>query len=629
MRPPRRWRLSAAIALLVLLVVPALPGAAGGRALAHAQLVASSPGSGATVPEAPAEIRLVFSEPLEAEVSSVDIADLNGNVILARAGQIDPQDPYALVVTGAPLVDGGIYLVTWRNVSAADGHASQGFFYFGVGDVPGSLAGGPGGMVHSDTDPVAVVGRWLTYLGILLALGVAIFHVVVIRRGPIPRAGVRALAALLFVSAAATVVVAAAAGLEAGSLLDYLLAGRNGLLQLARAAVAIAGAAALLLLSPRWAVPVAAGTGLAGIVLLVAAGHASALPTPVPTIAGVVHVAAAAIWIGGIVSLLALSVRPALMVDGPAPPMRSLVPRFSALALGSIGLVALTGAYQSYSQTGMLLDTGTEYGRTLLMKSGFALGAFALGGLNYLDGGRLLGWLGGFRRRITVEVALASVVIVLAAALAITPPVDQPTGVAIRPIPDAFGNVAPGMSMQVIPGRPGVNRIVVTTTDALAGLSVLELGLDDLGTGTTTRVPLVLESMPGMSHGGTGTGMQHATDDGTVDWTADAIVLPAGSQWDTSVRILSVSGDTEISRQRFAFTLSDDGIDTGGVVNLVNPATGVAALLALGGALALGLGFGGFSLPRCEAAASRVALLGGGTIALVLGSAIGATQLLA
>jgi putative copper export protein len=472
---------------------------------------------------------------------------------------------------------------------------------------------------------VDVIGRWLTYVGILLALGIAVFHRVVLRQEAMPRAAVQALAALLLLSAAATVVMAGAAGLEAGSVLDYLLSGRNGPLQLARAAVAGIGAAGLLLLAPRWASAVAAGTGLAGIVLLVSAGHASALATPVPTIGQVVHVAAAAVWIGGIVSLLVLATRPTRLTNGPVPAMRLLVPRFSALALASIGLVGLTGVYQFYAQTGVLLDTGTEYGRTLLLKSGVAIAALSLGGLNYLDGGRLMGWLGGFRNRITVEVLLATGVLVLTAALAITPPVDQPTGVAIRPIPDAFGEVAPGMNMEVIPGRPGLNRIVVTTTDALATSSTLELGLDDLDAGSTTRVPLVLESMPGMSHGPAG--MEHVTADGTIDWTADAIVLRAGSHWDTSVRILAAAGGHEISRQRFAFTLSNDGIDEGRLATLINPATAVAVMLILGGALGLGLGLGGASLPRCEAAASRLALLGGGAVAVLLGAAIGASQL--
>ena len=69
MPPVWSWRLAGAISVLVLLVGPALPGSAGGRALAHAQLVASSPGAGTTVPEPPAEIRLIFSEPLEAAFS--------------------------------------------------------------------------------------------------------------------------------------------------------------------------------------------------------------------------------------------------------------------------------------------------------------------------------------------------------------------------------------------------------------------------------------------------------------------------------------------------------------------------------------------------------------------------------
>jgi putative copper export protein len=420
--------------------------------------------------------------------------------------------------------------------------------------------------------------------------------------------------------------MATAAGLEAGSVFDYLVGGRNGPLQVARAVVAGAGGVTLLLVAPGGAGVVAAATGLAGIALLVAAGHASAVPGGVAIISQALHVSGAAIWIGGIVGLLGMVLRPDLIVHGPTPRMRTLVPRFSALALVAIGIVALTGVYASYAQTGVLLDPGTEYGRTLLMKAAFAIGAFALGGLNFLDGGRMMAWLGGFRRRITVEVMLAATVLVLTAALAITPPVDEPTGVAIAPIPDAFGNVAPGMQMDVVPGRPGINRIVVTTTDALAMSSTLELALDNLDAGTTTRVPLVLAGMAGMDHSGTA-GLSMTTPDGTIDWTADAVVLPADSQWDTTVRVLAAGTETELSRQRFAFTLSSDGIDEGRVSTLVNPATIIAGMLVIGGALGLGLGIGGASLPRCEAVASRVALLGGGGVALVLGGLIAVTQL--
>ncbi len=623
------WRRAGAIALLALLVAPALPGAAGGRVLAHAQLVTSSPGAGVVLPDSPDEIRLVFSEPLETQFTSLDVVADDGTAIVERVGSIDPDDPFALVLP-APDLGSGIYTVRWRTLSAADGHTAEGFLAFGVGDVTGVEVGAGGDADHAAAEPSAVIGRWLTYIGLLLALGLAVFHRVVIRDGPMPRLLVRGLAAALVVSGVATLGAAAVSGLESGDVGGYLVDSRNGALQLGRAAVAGLGGVALVLVPARVAGLVAGAVGLAGIVLLVLAGHASAIPGPAAVASQLVHVTGAAVWIGGIVGLAAVTRRPSLMSEGPLAPMRTVVPRFSALALVSIGLVVLTGVHSAFVQTGVLIDLETEYGHTLLMKTGFALGALALGGLNFLDGGRMMMWLDSLRSRVTIELMLATTVLVMTAALASTPPVDEPLGVAIEPIPDAFGVTAPGMTMTVVPGRPGLNRIAVTTTDALAA-STLELGLDRRDDGTTTRVPLLLEG-GGAGHGAGGdhgSAGVHDTASGTVTWTADALVLPAGSRWDASVRIVSASTGTELSRQRFAFGLSDASIDDGRATTLVDPASLIAVTLLLGGALGAGLGLGGARLPRCEASASRVALLAGGIAATVLGVVIGAGRLIA
>ncbi|MGZ8511966.1 MAG: copper resistance CopC/CopD family protein, partial [Candidatus Limnocylindria bacterium] len=395
MRPTGRpWRLAGAAAVSMLLVGPALPGGSGSRVAAHAHLVASSPGSGTVVADSPTELRLVFSEPLEDQFTSLDLVASDGTVLLTRAGEIDPQDRHALVVRGVDLAD-GVYQITWRTLSAADGHTAEGFFAFAVGPFIGALPGAIGGaMIHTETDPLRVIGRWLTYIGLLLALGVAVFHRVVIRGGSMPRALVRMLAAALGISAVATLGLALAGAVEAGSLSDYLVGSRNGALQVARAVVSAAGAAALILVTPRAAGLVAAVSGLAGIALLVAAGHASAMAGPAPMLGQIVHVAGAAVWIGGIVGLLALVASPGLLrgSDDHLPDLRAYVPRFSALALVSIGLVALTGVYAAWMQMGTLVTLGTEYGRTLLLKSGLAVGALALGGLNFLDGGRMRDW---------------------------------------------------------------------------------------------------------------------------------------------------------------------------------------------------------------------------------------------
>ena len=57
--------------------------------------------------------------------------------------------------------------------------------------------------------------------------------------------------------------------------------------------------------------------------------------------------------------------------------------------------------------------------------------------------------------------------------------------------------------------------------------------------------------------------------------------------------------------------------------------TVIALILVILGALALGLGLGGVALPRCDAAASRGALMTGGAVSVALGLAMGIGALLA
>jgi copper transport protein len=632
LRSPLAGALSGALALLALLAAPALPGAAGGRVLAHAQLVASSPGAGTSVESPPEELRLVFSEPLEDQVTSLDLADQAGTLLLHRVGRVDPEDRFALVVDESELaaLADGVYSVTWRSLSAADGHTAEGVFSFAIGSAAVPVGSQSGGMTHTEASQLDVIGRWLTYLGLLLAFGISVTHRVVIGDRPMRRALVRLLGGGLLISGVATMVVAVANALEAGSgVTEYLVGSRTGILQLGRACVAVVGAGILIAGPARLTRLVAAATGLVGIGLLVASGHAAALPGPVAILAQAVHVAGAAAWIGGLAILLMALARPALLFETNAPAMRTLVPRFSAIALVAIGLVGLTGIYSAWSQTGVLVDPGTEYGRRLIMKSVVAVAAIGLGGLNFLDGGRMRSWLDGMRTRLSIETGLAAVVLLLTASLATTPPVDEVDGVAIAPVPDAFGATTPGMTLTLSPGRPGVNRVGVTTTDAMAMISGgLELALDRVDTGTTTRVPLTLAPDAMAGHEGMGDrGAEPRGSDSPVDWIADAVLLPANSDWDASVLAVAVGG-SELARQRFSFELSDDRVADGAIRRIADPLTAVAAVLLIGGALGIGLGLGGGRLPRTDPAASRLALRVGGMTAVALGAAIGLDRLL-
>jgi copper transport protein len=634
---PRAWRRTAAaaapLALLGLLVAPALPGAAGGAALGHAQLVASTPSAGEVAEVAPTELRLVFSEPLEAQFSSAEIRGDDGSVVVERGGAVDPDDAFELVLP-LPALDDGVYLVVWRTLSAADGHTANGMFSFGVGDTGGVTPAGAQHDLHDEADPIDTAGRWLVYAGLIAGLGVPVFAWVVLRADP-SRHTLRILGALLAVACVATLGLAVRAGAESGgALLDFLTGSRNGQLQLVRALVLALGAVAVLVAAgrrPGWASAISATAAAIGIALLVAAGHAAATASPVAIAVQFVHVAAASIWLSGVAGLITLLVRPALLgVGGGSVPMTQAVPRFSALALGSIGLVAATGSYAAWSQTETLALFASAYGRTLALKVGLVAVALSIGALNFFDGGRSRSWLGGLQMRLGVEFGLALVVLVVAASLSRTPPAAGEVGVALAPVPDAFGETVPGLTLSLHPGRPGVNGVEVTATGAVGGLPA-ELTLDRLDAPGTTRIKLTpvgssanAAPMPSMDHAA----MPAPPTSTAPAWAGSAIVLPAGGQWDANVRLLSSDGEVELVRQRFAFTMGTDAVAEGRDRLIVDPIALVSLALVVGGALALGLGAGGWRLPRTDAVASRLALLVGGSTGALLGLAIGVSELL-
>jgi methionine-rich copper-binding protein CopC len=103
-----------------------------GSAFAHAQLRSATPTAGATVPTAPAEVLLKFSEPLEAAFSSVVVRDSVGKHVNSADSRVDPDDRTTMRVS-LPSLTQGIYIVVWRALTA-DTHKTEGAFIFRVGE---------------------------------------------------------------------------------------------------------------------------------------------------------------------------------------------------------------------------------------------------------------------------------------------------------------------------------------------------------------------------------------------------------------------------------------------------------------------------------------------------------------
>ncbi len=636
-----RALLAFGVAAVVLLARPALPGRAfpavdDAVVLGHSQLVSSSPGAGDSVPTAPTEIRLAFSEPIDPRYTSLDLLDGTGRTLLAGVGSVDPSDPRTLVApipAGTVLAPGQIFTVDWRALSAADGHTTEGFLTFGVGDVAalqhdhGSAAAGAAtGDLHaghdSGTAAAEIQGKVLAYGGSMLAFGLAILAWLVLRPalGRIPRgaaygAGIALIAGasgclLLLVVGAGSAPTAVGAAAPAGpDVAGFATGSRIGQLLTARLLVGLsAGLLVLGLARLGWrrlgALPIlglAGAAGVVGLVLTALGGHAAAYSSPVPVAMDIGHMAAGSVWLSGLVLLAALTDFGGQSRLEPGA-LGLVIPRFSALALVAVVLIALTGVYADWAQTGDPLSFASAYEIDLLAKILVFVAALGVGLVNYLDGGRGVGGRLGLSRRLLVELILGVAVLAITANLTSGSPVGQDRPVAIAPAPSSVVSAQP-VSLDLLPARPGPDRLAAGLTRPPVEGTVVELILQrldaDQGTSRITMRPDFASATPRF----------------VVDSS-----FPPGSRWDATVTATEASGQ-EVARQRFVFAYDQTGLTEGRLAPPLDPFAVLALCLLVLGVFAVAFAAAGGVLPRTLPDASRPALVGAGLTGIVLGFA--------
>ena len=102
-------------------------------ASAHAVFVRSTPSPNEVLSQPPVQVEIFFSEPLEAQFSSIRVFDSKNLSVDAGDVRVDPSDPTRLTVTLHSLSE-GVYTVAWKVVSSIDGHETTGSFPFAVGN---------------------------------------------------------------------------------------------------------------------------------------------------------------------------------------------------------------------------------------------------------------------------------------------------------------------------------------------------------------------------------------------------------------------------------------------------------------------------------------------------------------
>ncbi|MEX5718894.1 copper resistance CopC/CopD family protein [Geodermatophilus maliterrae] len=573
---------------LLLLVLLAgwlgLGVATAGPAAAHAELVSTDPGEGARLDAAPDAVTLRFTE-------GVSLGAGYARVLGADGERAD---------TGAPSVDGGTvtvplredlpdagYVVTYRIVSA-DSHPISGAYAFVVGD--GELADAAAVADDADVDPLVAAAlpaaRTLGFAGLAVGLGVPAFLALCWPAGwASPRMRRLTTAGLVAVAVGAVLTALLqgpyAAGAGLGSLLDPALVATTGssafgLTTLGRGALALLLAALLVPLWRRAGAPTAQeSAGLAvlagGVVLTTAAvGHPVAGPLPVfATAVTAVHVAAMALWLGGLAALLAGLVRR----GAEAGELAGALPRWSRIASGSVAALVVTGVVQSVREVGSPTAlVSTTYGWVLLAKLALVLLLLAAAGVSRVwvqqhlgvarprPGGRrrvtahafaapasgadeqadegtvaaarvraaaqargAVEDVGPLRRSVLVEAAVAAVVLALSAVLVGTPParatLAEPVDVTL-PLRSAAGESG-SVQLSVDPARPGANTLHLYLFDD-AG---------QLAQPADLRVTL---TEPEQEIGPLEVDLEPA---GPGHWVADGMSIPGAGTWTVAVSV--------------------------------------------------------------------------------------------
>lgn len=448
--------------LLTIAAVLALAGTAAvaGTADAHANYVKSNPAADARLLKAPTEVRVSFSEPPDARGSDIQVLDEKGT--RWDLGTTTASDePNGLKVGLKPIGDGG-YTVGWTAVSAVDGHETKGSFAFVVGNGPlPSLPDVPN--ASPAPSPLEVAGRAISYAGIALAIGSALFGLVVHAAEDAAeerreRQQYAAAGAMLVVGSGALV-------LSQGSLIPPRLELLLSLRLLTGLAIGAALAPALGTGRRR---PAVLACGIVAALTATAVSHATALGDYKTMALDLIHVLAISAWSGGIVAFLWTHLR-ATRAD-PATLGRTTW-RFSLLALTSVGLLVTAGVLQAFDRLVLVQDLWeTPYGLALLAKGLLLAIVLAIAAFNLLRYGPR-----GDRRSLirgtAIEAALIAIIFVASGVLTALAPPAQPSGAAF----DQTQHVSGYRVELVVPASiPGRNRFVLRVHQGLTPITDAE-----------------------------------------------------------------------------------------------------------------------------------------------------------
>jgi copper transport protein len=417
--------------LVVALAALAFPAAAS----AHATLTKTQPEYGTRGEQSPTVVRLDFDQTVDALPHAIKVYTADGKLL---SGPTHTTTGGRVMVAPVSRLARGGYTVRWQAISA-DGHVVSGVFTFGVRQKAPSAsdafgAGGPTTEEH--------VVRWLYFVALALLAGGLGFRLLIVRR-PFAPAAQRRFYQLVGVGVIGALEVGILAFLLRAEdalqlpFVDFLYGDLSPLAKtrFGTAFVAMTLGYALVaalvflawltererLLWPAFLLALGFASGLS------LSGHsaADAGSSWLSELADWLHLAAASLWVGGLVQLA--------FVVWPLEPelRRRAFLRFSKLATLLIVVLLAAGTYLSILRLPHLSDLWTQgYGHVLLVKLGLVSLALLWGAAHHflvrprLERGAPL--LAGLPRSLAGESAVGMAILLAAAVLVDSKPPPQP-----------------------------------------------------------------------------------------------------------------------------------------------------------------------------------------------------------
>ncbi len=579
---PVRAPLVAAIAVVAVVAVVVIgvlgPGAT--PAGAHAVVVSTNPTDGQVLPQSPETVQIQFNERVSIDLGGLTVLDSDAKRVSDGDGTLTSGGKLLSTTVPADLPD-GTYVANYRVVSD-DGHPISGAIVFGIGgdttidasvrDLAATTSAG--------LEAATAVARLVTYVGVLLAAGLAVFAVFIHDqhddRRRIDRLA-RLAAAVGATGTVAWIVCQAAVSTDDGlgavldvSTLRATLADGLGW-QAALTFIGLASVVASVGVRRQVVAQSLAFYGLLAVAFsLIFWGHARQAPNAfVAQSAVFVHVLAAAVWFGGLVALTLTLVprirgrrrdhdRPAAAETdrdpdadaGLALSTAEVVVRFSTVAAWIAAGLIVAGLVLAWQEVGTIdALVSTDYGRMVVAKVVLVAVTVALAAFNRYrlvrdvaragldpsgegDDDVVRSWT-RLSRVVRAEVVLLVAALAVTSVLVSVTPGRSTVDIAIVDLTIAQDDLL--VNLVVVPAKTGVNSLHIQYSDR---------------SGRAVDAPRSLDVSMKLADGSIGPLEVDVIKGGPGHFLADSAQIPVAGLWE--ITLVGRVSDFESSRTVFS-----------------------------------------------------------------------------